>query len=111
MCLFTALLDELWFFAKDAGCEGIFSLKLTLVITLAVIDGSIVSNGIAGALFIIELHVAIKNAFDLITAAALTNFEIHEELFLDPAVQRLVDGVVRGFTGTGHGTDDVGILD
>lgn len=87
------------------------TLKLTLVITLAVIDGSIVSNDIAGALFVIELHIAVKNTFDLIQAAALTNFEVHEELFLGPAVQRLVDGVVRRFTGAGHGPDDVGIVD
>lgn len=36
--------------------------------------------------------------------------EVDAELFLYPAVQRLVDGVVRGLACPGHGTDDVGVL-
>ena len=111
MCLFTALLDELWFLRKDAGGKGVFLLQLAPVITLAVTDRGIIANGIAGALFIVELHIAIKNAFDFIPGAAFVNFEVHEELFLDPAIQRLVDGIIRGLTGAGHGSDDVGILD
>ena len=67
MRLFTALLDELGFLGKDAGCEGIFALQLAPVITFAVTDRGIIANSIAGALFVIELHIAIKNAFNLIS--------------------------------------------
>lgn len=109
--LFTALLDELGLLSKDAGGEGIFLLQFTPVIPLAVIDRGIITNGIAGALFVVEFHISIKDTFDLIPGSAYVNLEVHEELFLNPAVQRLVDGIVCGLTGTGHGSDDVGILD
>ena len=111
MCLFTALLDEFGFLSKYTGGKGIFLLHLAPVITLAVIDRGIIANGITRALLVVELHVAIKYAFHLIPGAASVNFEVQEEFFLDPAIQRLVDWVVRGLTGTGHGSDDVGILD
>ena len=84
MRLFPAFLDELGFLGKDTGVKGIFSFYLTPVITLAVIDRSIISNGITRALLVVELHVAIKYAFHLIPGAASVNLEVHEEFFLDP---------------------------
>ena len=42
---------------------------------------------------------------------ALFDLELDAELFLDPAVQSFVDGVVSGLSGPGHGAYDVGVLD
>ena len=108
---FLALLDELGQFGQFSGRESVSFGQLSLVIALAVISGSIVPDGEAWPHVVVITHIPVKCLFDLFLVRAFVNMEVHEQLLLDPAVERLVDRVVGRLAGSGHGAHDESVPD
>ena len=75
-----------------------------------VIQRCVVADGEARPLLVVELAVPFDGGLELLPAAALLDVEVYDQLLFYPAVQRLVDGVVRGLPGPGHGAYDVRVL-
>lgn len=95
---------------RGPACESVFSGEFPLFVFFPVVPRCVVSDGEAGAALVVELDVSRDFILELVAASALLYVEVDAELFLYPAVQRLVDGVVRGLACPGHGADDVGVL-
>ena len=70
----------------------------------------VVADGIAGSDVVVVQDVLIDDVGDIISVPALPNMEIGIELFLNPSVERLVDGVVGRLPRTRHGAYDKGFL-
>ena len=75
-----------------------------------VIQRCVVADGEARPLLVVELAVPFEGGLELLPAAALLDVEVDDKLLFYPAVQRLVDGVVRGLSRPGHGANDVRVL-
>ncbi len=75
-----------------------------------VIQRCVVADGEARSLLVVELAVPVESGLELLPAAALLDVEVDDQFLFYPAVQRLVDGVVRGFSRPGHGAYDVRVL-
>ena len=90
MRLFTALLHELGLLGECTRGKSIFPFQFALIITLAVIGRCIISDGIAGALFVVVSNIALNRVFESITRPALFKLEVDEEFFFNPAIQRFV---------------------
>ena len=71
MCLISAFLHKLGLFREHARSKGIFPFKLTLVIPLTVIGRCVVSDCIAGTLFVVVFDVPFNFSFEVISSSAL----------------------------------------
>lgn len=76
----------------------------------AIVVGSVITDGEAGALLVVKFDVPCNCTRKLLPGAALFQIEVYNQFFLYPAVQRLIDRIVGGFAGPRHGTYDVRIL-
>ena len=75
-----------------------------------VVQRGVIADGEARPLLVVELAVPVEGGLELLPAAALLDVEVDGQFLFYPAVQRLVDGVVRGFSRSGHGAYDVRVL-
>ena len=50
----------------------------------------IISNGVARALFVVEVHISFNRIMDCIPGSAVFQVKVHEEFFLNPPVQSMV---------------------
>ena len=106
----SSFLHELRLLAQYALGEGIPLFQLTTVKALAVIIRRIVSNSKAGALPIIEVNIAAQDIFHSVPRAALLQSEVDEEFFFYPAIQSLIDRIIRWFARPRHRADNIAVL-
>ena len=111
MRLFTAFPDKLRFFGEHSVLKCIFSLQFTLKKSLSIVYLGIIAQSIAGTVFVIEIHVFLKNFHELFSAPTFIDFKIHVQFFLHPAVYGLIYRIIRRLPGSGHGSDYNCILD
>ena len=71
----------------------------------------VIADGEARPLGVVVFDILFNGLLEVILVAGLVQTELDVQFFLDPAVQRFVDGVVRRLSGSGHGADDVRVLD
>ena len=106
------LLDELRLGAENPVLKSLSFGQFPLVKSFPVVLRRVVTDGEARPLGVVVLDISFYGLFKGVWCfPALFDLELDAELFLDPAVQSFVDGVVRGLTGPGHGADDVRVLD
>ena len=106
------LLDELRLGAENPVLKSLSFGQFPLVKPFPVVLRRVVADGEARPLGVVVFDIAFYGLFKGAWCfPALFDLELDAELFLDPAVQSFVDGVVRGLSCPGHGADDVRVLD
>ena len=103
-------MDKLGFRAQYPVLKSLFPGQFSLVITLPVVLRGVIADGEARPLGVVVLDIAFDDLNEAFSALAQLQFEVNVELFLDPAVQRFVDGVVRWLSVPGHGTYDIRVF-
>ena len=105
-------LYELRFGAENPVLKSMSSWQFPLVKSFPIVLRGVIADGEARPLVVVVFYISFYGLFKSAWCLpALFDLELDAELFLDPAVQSFVDGVVRGLSGPGHGAYDVGVLD
>ena len=96
MRLFTAFLNKLRFLGEHSVLECIFSLQFTLKKSLPIVYRCVIAQSIAGTVFVIEIHIFLKDFHELLSAPAFIDLKVHVQFFLHPAIYRLIYRIIRG---------------
>lgn len=71
----------------------------------------IIPKGVAGPLFVVELHIALNRVDEFFPASARIEFEVDEQFLFNPPVQGFVNRIIRRLSSLRHGSSDIRILD
>ena len=67
-------LDELWFCGQNPLRKCVFLLQLSTLVTLVIVVRSVVSNSVAGALFVVEVHISFNRIANSVSGPAVIEF-------------------------------------
>ena len=100
--------DELRFLCQISLGKGVFSLQFSPLVPVVIVIRYIIPKGIAGPLFIVELHIVLNRVDEFFPASARIEFEVDEQFLFNPPVQGFINRIVRWLSRPRHGSGDTG---
>ena len=90
------LLNSLFLLVKEQ------KLNLPPEKSLSVIYRRVIAQCIAGTVFIVEIHVFLRNFHELFSVTTFIYLKVHVQFFLHPAVYGLIYRFIRWLPNPGH---------